>query len=148
MTHDSKYSAPRSIADIRRGDEFATMITIGQAELDAFSRLTGDTAPVHVDPEHAARLGFSGCIAPGLLVAGMYSKLLGLHMPGPNTVIFKIAAEMVKPVLVGDCLQYRVSVTNVNESVRAVTLALSAQNQAGDVVNRGQAVCIFRGDGA
>ena len=122
------------------------MITIGEAELEAFVQLTGDTAPVHTDEAHAATLGYPGRIAHGLLIVSMYSKLLGLHVPGPNSVIFKLTAEMVKPVSVGDTLRYRVSVAGVNESVRAVTLALSASNQAGDIVNRGQAVCVFRGD--
>lgn len=133
-----------SIADLREGQEHSASVTIGEREIDAFIVLTGDTAPVHTDAGHAARLGYSGRIAHGLLVGSMYSTLLGLHLPGPNTVIVKLSLDLVQPVMLGDTLEYRVQVTRLSEAVNTVTLSLSATNQRSQLVNRGSAICVFR----
>ena len=134
----------QSLADVRVGLAHRVSKTIREDELDAFTRLTGDAAPVHTDAQHAASLGFDGRIAHGLLIASMYSGLLGQHLPGPNTVIMKFACDMLRPVMVGDSLEYNVAVSGVSEATGAVTMAVSATNQRGEIVNRGTAVCVFR----
>lgn len=133
-----------SIADLGEGQECSTSVTIGESEIDAFIRLTGDTAPVHTDANHARQLGFPDRIAHGLLVGSMYSTLLGLHLPGPNTVIVKLAMDLLQPVMLGDTLEYRVRVTRISEAVNSVTLSLSATNQHSQLVNRGSAICVFK----
>jgi 3-hydroxybutyryl-CoA dehydratase len=133
-----------SISDLREGQDHFATFTIGDSELSTFVRLTGDTAPVHTDPVHAADMGFGGLLVHGLLVGSMYSRLLGCELPGPNTVISKLSLDMMLPVFVGDTLVYKVVVSRLHVSVGAVALALSASNKMNQIVNRGSAVCVFR----
>ena len=131
--------------DISVGQTAQRICKLDAAMLDAFATLTGDHAPVHFDPRHARSLGFSACIAHGLLVASMYSSLLGQELPGPDSVILKVALDMVKPVDIGETLSYRVVVARTPESVQGVMLDLSAANGRGEIVSRGSAVCVFPG---
>jgi 3-hydroxybutyryl-CoA dehydratase len=130
--------------DLEVGQAAQRTCIIDGGMVEAFADLTGDHAPVHLDAGHARALGFAGCIAHGLLVAAHYSTLLGQDLPGPDTVILKFAVDMVKPVDIGDTLYYKVTVTRTAESMRAVTLDLSATNSRGETVSRGSAVCVFR----
>jgi 3-hydroxybutyryl-CoA dehydratase len=138
-------AAIRSITDLAEGQEYTRTVTLSENEVAEFIRLSGDSALVHTDAAHAAAMGFPGRIVHGLLVGSMYSSLLGQHLPGPNTVITKISMDMLRPVLIGETLLYRITVKRLTPAVRAVTLGLSAANSAGEIVNSGTAVCVFRG---
>jgi 3-hydroxybutyryl-CoA dehydratase len=89
-------------------------------------------------------MGFPAPIAHGLLIGAMYSSLLGRDLPGPNSVIMKLALDMVQPVLIGDGIEYSASVSRLTDAMQAVELRLSATNGQGVVVSRGTAVCVLR----
>ncbi len=119
-------------------------VLIGEDHVRSFVALTADNAPVHVDVDHARSLGYDGPIAHGILVGSMYSQILGCVLPGPNTVIMKLALDMLKPVPVGETIEYQVTVSRLFEATRSVVLALSARDSAGEQVSRGTAVCLFK----
>jgi acyl dehydratase len=136
-------SLPR-IEDLAEGQSVQEDVTITEQSLEAFAALSGDHAPVHTDGAHARAMGFPDRIAHGFLVALPYSRLLGMRLPGGNTVIQKLSIDMLAPVRTGETLAYSVVVQRIVPSVRAVILSLSATNGEGDVVSRGSATCVFR----
>ena len=75
-----------------------------------------------------------------------YSRLLGMFLPGGNTVIHSVEMKMLAPAYVGDTLTYETKVVRIIEPVKSVQLELSAVNQNGVVVNKGTAICVFRVD--
>jgi acyl dehydratase len=131
-------------------------IEVGQARREAvevteslfrrFVELSGDTAPGHTDEAHARRMGFDRCVLHGFLVGMGYSRLLGMFLPGGNTVIHSIEMKMLAPAYVGDTLTYETKVVRIIEPVKSVQLELTAVNQNGVVVNKGTAICVFRVD--
>ena len=129
---------------IAEGQEYSENVELDETRVSAFIALTGDTAPIHTDIEHAKRMGFPALVVHGLLVAAHYSRMLGMHLPGGNTVIHHIQLDMVQPVFVGETLTYTVSVSRVIAAVKTVKLNLSARKQDGTVVSRGQATCVFK----
>jgi 3-hydroxybutyryl-CoA dehydratase len=132
------------MADLAEGQAVSESVAFTEDLLAVFVRLTGDTAPVHTDGDHAARLGFPNRLVHGMLVAAPYSRLLGMFLPGGNTVIHQIQLDMVGPVFVDDRIAYTVRVGRLLPSVRTVKLALSAEREDGAVVSRGYATCVFR----
>jgi 3-hydroxybutyryl-CoA dehydratase len=130
----------------QEGSAFDRSVRFTEEMVAAFAALTGDRAPVHVDHASAIEMGFKGRIVHGFLVSAMYSEILGCHLPGPNSVIQKVNIDLIAPVFIGDTIDFRAVVTRVTESVRAVSLSLSATNSSGTLVNRGTAVCILRND--
>jgi 3-hydroxybutyryl-CoA dehydratase len=136
---------PLTFRDLTEGMVAKRSVLIGDDQVSSFVALTADNAPVHTDRDHARSLGYEGRIAHGMLVGSMYSQILGCELPGVNAVIMKLSLDMVKPVLIGDTVQYSVAVSRLSEATRSATMTLSAHNAAGEQVNRGTAVCIFRG---
>ena len=132
------------LEDLAEGQSVQEDVTITEESLEAFAALSGDRAPVHLDPAHARTMGFPDRIVHGFLVALPYSRLLGMRLPGGNTVIQKLGIDMLAPVRPGEVLTYSVVVQRIVPSVRAVILSLSATNADGDVVSRGSATCVFR----
>ena len=53
-------------------------------------KLLNDTAPIHTSDKWARRLGMEKKIFPGLAVVSVFSKLIGLYLPGKNAVIMYI----------------------------------------------------------
>ncbi len=131
------------LEDIHEGDTLSRRMCLDEEKLQAFIALAEDTALAHVDDGHARRMGFKGRIAHGLLVAAGYSGLLGMFLPGPNTVIHQLRLDMKAPAYVGDTLTYTVTAERVVVAVKTVILRLSAVNQDGTVVSSGSATCVF-----
>lgn len=134
----------QSIADIAIGQQAEMTVVFTPETIATFADLTGDRAPVHVDPRHAQALGFRAPIVHGCCVAAYFSGLLGQHLPGPQTVLHWIKTSAVQPVYADDTLHYQVRVKQCVAAVAAVILDLQATRVAdGVVVCRGQAQCGF-----
>ena len=133
-----------ALDELASGQFYEREVTLTEERLRQFVELSGDSAPAHVDLAHAQALGFRDRIVHGFLVAVPYSAMLGMHLPGGNTVIQKLQLDMVAPVFVGDTLTYRVAVERIVPAVKAVVLSLSAHNDRGELVSRGSATCVFR----
>lgn len=78
------------LENLQIGERVEQAFLVSADMVEAFIGLTGDTAPVHTRQDHAERLGFDGPIVHGLLVTALYSGLLGMRLPGPNSVIMKL----------------------------------------------------------
>ncbi len=133
-----------TIEDLKVDQKWQEKIKMTEEMVNSFIKLTGDCALSHVDNAHAVKMGFERCILHGFLVSSGYSRILGMFLPGCNTVIHKVQIDMIAPVLVGDIITYEVKIDKISPAVKAVHLKLSAVNQKGVLVNKGSAVCVFR----
>ena len=89
-------------------------------------------------------MGYPRKIVHGFLVVSGLSRLLGMKLPGPNTVLGSLKVDLLKPTFVGETLLYTVRVVRCTPSVRSVKLDVDATNVQGETVMRGCTVCIFR----
>jgi 3-hydroxybutyryl-CoA dehydratase len=130
--------------NLHDGQSVTEAVTFDEALLGDFIRLSGDAAPVHTDTGHARALGFPARVVHGFLVSLPYSRLMGMQLPGPDTVIHSVHLDMVAPVFVGDTIVYTITVQRMAAAARAVVLALEGRNAQEVVVSRGTATCVFR----
>ena len=133
-----------SIEDLKEGQSWQETIHITSNLVETFMSLTQDQAPVHMDQNHAMLMGYEKPVVHGLLVGTGYSKILGMFLPGSNTVIHKIILEMLRPVFINDFLTYKVTVSRIIPAVHSTLLDLSAINQNNQLVNKGSATCVFK----
>lgn len=64
----------------------------------SFSKLTNDYHPLHTDKNYALRNGFNDIIAHGLLLSSFSSALIGMKLPGKNTIIMNQSFDYLTPV--------------------------------------------------
>ena len=126
--------------DIKVGDEASLTRTITEVHIVNYAGLTGDMNPVHVDAEHAAQSMFGERIAHGMLVAGLISAVLGMQLPGPNSIYLGQDLSFVGPVKIGDTVKVTVTVTEKRDDKRIIKLRTTATNQRGEMVLDGSAV--------
>lgn len=129
-------------------DQFVKQtVVFTEPDVEAFGNLSADFAAAHFDTEHAQAMGYPGKIVHGLLVASRFSRLMGMYLPGPKSVIQKCQFNFINAVPIGKPLVYTVSIKGISPAVGAVILKLSAQfdedkDADQDIIN-GDAVCVI-----
>jgi acyl dehydratase len=114
-------------------------------DMQAFSMLSPDRAPLHHDLNFAKQRGYLDVVVFGLLVAAPFSGILGNQLPGPLTVMHTMKFGMSAPVYIGEEIFYRAEVRQVSRATGAVVMDLIARRTInGDVVLKGQAQCGFK----
>jgi 3-hydroxybutyryl-CoA dehydratase len=131
------------IEDVNVGAVLSESYTFTESAIQTFRDLIRDEAPIHWDEEFALKKSFEGRIVYGFLVASPFSRMLGMTLPGPHTVIHAISYKIHHPVYVGETIYYSIKVIKVVPSVGVVVLELSAKNDRENVVLTGTAQCGF-----
>ena len=72
--------------EIQVGHVATFKCSFSQQDFDRFADLTGDTNPIHVDPEFSARTHFGRTVAHGMLLYGTICRVLSTRYPGPGTL--------------------------------------------------------------
>jgi 3-hydroxybutyryl-CoA dehydratase len=80
------------------GDSYRYPFTISQEQIASFAELTGDTNPIHIDADAAAAGEFGGCIAHGVLVLGVFSKIFGTLLYAEGQVVLGMETRFLAPV--------------------------------------------------
>lgn len=93
--------------EIGQTDVFSKTVT--EADIMAFSGVSGDTNPVHLNEEFAAGTMFKTRIAHGMLSAGFISTVFGTKLPGPGCIYVAQNLKFKAPVKIGDSVLARVT---------------------------------------
>ena len=115
--------------------------TVSEADIANFAGVSGDTNPIHLNEEYAKGTRFGGRIAHGMLSASFISTVIGTRMPGPGCIYLSQSLRFRKPVMIGDTVVARVTVSEITvEKRRAVLTTICT---VGDVeVISGEALVI------
>ncbi len=99
---------------IEIGMEVSYSQTITDADIKAFSGISGDKNPVHMDDEYAKNSRYKKRIAHGMLSASFFSALFGTKIPGEGCVYVAQSLRFKRPVYLDDTVVASVTVTNVD----------------------------------
>ncbi|NEX73940.1 MaoC family dehydratase [Aeromonas rivipollensis] len=112
----------------------------GAAEVAAFAALSEDFNPLHLDPAFAATTAFERPIVHGMLLASLFSGLLGQQLPGKGSIYLGQSLSFKLPVFVGDEVTAEVEVTSLREDKPIATLTTRIFTQGGALAVTGEAV--------
>lgn len=127
------------LEELSVGQSAQLVRTVREADIVAFAQVTGDTNPVHLDADYAAKTSFGGRIAHGMLSAGYISAVLGTALPGPGAIYLSQTLKFKRPVRIGDEVTAEVTISEINEAKAQVTLATVCK-VGGKAVVDGEAV--------
>jgi len=108
------------IEDIEPGMSVQYSQTITDADIKAFSGISGDRNPVHIDQEYASASRYGKRIAHGLMSASFFSALFGTKLPGPGCVYVSQTLNFKRPVYIDDTVIAEISVTKIDRLKRRV----------------------------
>jgi acyl dehydratase len=125
------------------GAEACFSYCVSEADIDAFTSLSGDTNPLHTDHEFAKARGFPARLVHGMLSAAFLSRVIGTMLPGPGVLCISQSFRFLAPVYAGDDVQFVVRVTHKSEATRSFVLASEAVRPGGEKVLTGEAKAMF-----
>jgi len=129
----------RNFDEISLGENFEITRQFTEEDVQQFARLSGDFSPLHVDPVYARTTEFGGCVVHGMLLASLFSQLVGMHIPGTLALYLGQDTSFRKPVLVGETVRAIGKVTAKNEGTRTIVLGTEIRNAQDKVVVSGTA---------
>ncbi len=120
------------------GDEKVFLHCIEAEDVDRFAALSGDDNPLHMDEGFAKSMGYRSRVVHGILSMAYISKLIGMDLPGPGALWTEQRFRFLKPVYIGDEIEYRVRVQHKSSSTRMLVIHISAHNQSGEKILDGE----------
>jgi acyl dehydratase len=126
--------------DLAIGRRASVTRVFTQADVETFRDLTGDTNPLHDDPDFAGRTFFGGTIVHGLLSGALFSTLVGTLLPGTGAIYRSQSLEFLAPVRAGDRLTATAVVRSLDRAADRIELDTWIENQDGRRVLEGRAV--------
>lgn len=126
--------------DIEIGDTASFSKTIGEIDVYQFAGITGDFNPMHMNKEYAKTTVFKERIVHGMLTASFISTVLGMKLPGPNTIYMEQNVRFLAPVHIGDTITVTVTVIAKDDTKKRIRLRTTVTNQEGKVVVDGEAL--------
>jgi len=103
-------------SDIHLGLKHEFEARFSAADADAFAAVSGDVNPLHVDEAYAVEAGFPGPVLFGMLTSSLYSRLVGVYLPGKYALLQGIDLDFSSPVHAGDVLHVAGEVVFMNEA--------------------------------
>jgi len=142
---------PLSFDELQPGQSFAAgPRTLSRADIDAFTRLSGDRTGLHCDEAYARTTPFGGVVAHGALVLAAATGLaydLGIF-EGTVLAVQALTVRFDRPVFPGDELTLQLEVASRAPPSRAdrgrVTFEITVRNQRGQPVLSGTWVLVMR----
>jgi len=122
------------------GDKVSVTKAFTQEEVERYAELSLDANPLHLDAAYAEGTVFGRRIVHGMLVASLFSGLLGNDLPGEGSIYLGQTLRFTAPVHAGDEVTATVEVTHIREDKPIVTLSTTCVNDEGTVVIDGEAV--------
>lgn len=135
-----------TIDDIKVGESYTEEILFDEEKISSFIAFSKDTAGIHTKESFSKKKGFENRVVHGFLLSINFSRILGMELPGENTVIASVNLEFHEPVYVGDLIKYSVAVTRILYQLGGVLLDLKIQKSDGTICVKGKAACFFKKD--
>lgn len=110
------------IEDLEVGMTRSLEKQITDYDIHAFSEVSEDYNPVHLDDAYAAETMFGGRIAHGMLTAALISAVIGEQLPGHGTIYLGQSLAFLAPVRPGDVVRAEVRVADIDLKHRRVLL--------------------------
>ena len=122
------------------GQKYTIARVFDRDDVQTYAALTGDSNEVHLDHDAAVRAGFKGTLVHGMLVASLFSRIMGMHLPGPGSIYMQQSINFRAPVYVGDEITATVMVTGFDAVKGNIHFETKVMTSEGNLAIDGKAL--------
>lgn len=115
-------------SELHTGLAHSFSVQITPEMMQEFLRLSGDNNPLHVDAAFAKESGFPGVVVYGMLTSALYSRMVGVYLPGRFCLLHGIQVDFSNPAFVGETLTVKAEIVHLNEAFRRIEIKASIEN--------------------
>lgn len=119
---------------LKVGDVARRSRRVRTTDIELFTQMTGDSNPLHYDPELANRSRFGRIIVQGGVTSGLLNAVVAEDLPGPGSVFLHVDWSFKAPVSPGDEITAEVQALEVRSDKPISRLRTTITNQNGTVV--------------
>ena len=131
--------------DFQVGQSASVSTFFSKEEVEAFSLVSIDRNPIHLNAKYANKTFFKKPIAQGLLVTSVLGGLLGSDLPGPGTILLGQSMKYYKPVYVGEEIKARVEIKSIDRGKRILIFDCCIFKEENIVVIKGEMTVMYKG---
>ncbi|MRG87676.1 MaoC family dehydratase [Salinibacillus xinjiangensis] len=128
----------RKITDLQVGDQHEMKAKVEDKDLLLYLGLTSDSNPLYIQHDYAAQTPFKRPLVPSVMLYGMVSSMVSLHLPGPGSHIVKESMSYPKPVYHYAEIHLEMTITNIDETGHCVTIDIKGTDEENDTVILGK----------
>lgn len=123
------------LKDLKVGMKASFDVVITSEMQTYFQKISGDINPLHTDEEYAVQNNYLGKVVYGMLTASLYSKLVGVYMPGKYCLLQECKISFRSPVYILDKLTIVGTVKEIYNELNRITVKAEIINQNGKKVS-------------
>ena len=131
------------VRKIKVGDKASISHVFTDESVRNFATISKDANPIHLDDAAAAASVFGKRVVHGMLVASLFSALLGVELPGEGTIYLGQTLSFKAPVFLGEGVTASVEITEIREEKSIAKLRTLCVNDKGVTVIEGEATVKF-----
>jgi len=122
------------------GDTASLSKAFSEEEVLQFANISADKNPLHLDRDFGEASIFGQRIVHGILVASLFSGLIGMQLPGEGSIYLGQSLTFKAPVAIDEKVTASVEIIKIRTDKPIVTLRTVCINSTGTVVIEGEAV--------
>lgn len=132
--------------DILVGQTFELERSFSAQDVLAFAALSGDYSPLHVDSGYASGTEFGAQVVHGVLLASLFSQLVGMRVPGKHALYLGQDLTFRRPVLIDETVRAVARVIGKSDATRTLVLNTEIRSAEDKVIVMGTAKVKVRDD--
>ncbi|WP_050570714.1 MaoC/PaaZ C-terminal domain-containing protein [Dickeya oryzae] len=101
---------------------------ITEKDMSQFASLSGDFNPLHVDDAFARAKGFSGVVVYGGLIIAHISRLIGMNLPGRDSLWSSIDVKFRNPLYVNQIATLEAVISAISSATGLIELKISLRS--------------------
>ena len=117
---------------------------IDESLIDDFAKISGDFNLLHMNDEYASKTNFGKRVCHGMLLASFFSRLVGMYLPGKNSLYFSQSLNFRNPCFIDDLVTISGEIIEKKNSIKLVTMKTTIHNQSEKCLIDGIAKVIVR----
>ena len=110
------------LVDLNIGQKAKFTEVISDVMVEEFAKLSGDYNPQHMDESYATKTRFKKRICHGMLLASLFSRLVGMYLPGKHSLYFSQSLNFLYPAFIDDKVIVEGEIVKISRSTGIITL--------------------------
>ncbi len=110
------------LVDLNIGQKAKFTEVISDTMVEEFAKLSGDYNPQHMDETYAKKTRFKKRICHGMLLASLFSRLVGMYLPGKHSLYFSQSLNFLYPAFIDDKVMVEGEIVKISRSTGIITL--------------------------
>ncbi|UCZ77288.1 hypothetical protein LHK94_10090 [Dickeya zeae] len=117
-----------TLESLSEGQSVALDFLITEKDMSQFASLSGDFNPLHVDDTFARAKGFSGVVVYGGLIIAHISRLIGMNLPGRDSLWSSIDVKFRNPLYVNQTAMLEAVISAISSATGLIELKISLRS--------------------